>query len=1607
MIMNFKKNLQKKDSYYLVSFLGKSQRQTLFKSTMYLGLIFLLSLNSAPLIGQCITASSFSWDNGAGSGNTWLESDTIRNYTNVDGSGVNVNLQLTDTGNQNCDLGNPSGFGDYTETTGGFGNGVLTYQMTSANSNQIVEFKFTFSKPILMDAFEIFDIDFNGDGTALETFQDEMAFSSNNGGVDVPITIGQHPSATASIVAISGQSASGNYVAGVGGNVGNTDPNGAVLVSVSSPITEFIIQYSNGPSDDGQSDDHAVSVSGFTFCEAPADNDNDGIPDIDDIDDDNDGITDTQELCGTDPATASTSPINISINLDGFPGETTWDLSGPSGSVGTGGPYGIGNTTVNETVNVSENGNYTFTIFDSYGDGLLGNTYSLSGTDFATITTAFNDQGVTNTQVSQTENISITSALSSAFSCLVADPSADDDGDGTLNYEDADFCTLNANGVCDNMDTDGDGTIDIFDLDSDGDGCYDAEEAGHGESMELDNSIVASSGEVGNNGLDAAVENNDTGSSTLNYTLGETNSGTYDFQSSSITAACSPPVSTDAENDINQTPVNTSVAGNVQVNDVDADGDAQTVTEISYEDVAGDTITIAVPTDGSDVTVTLGDGSSGTAGSLAINKDGEYTFIPETGYTGDVPNVDYEVTDATGSTDIASLDIDVIPADDLATDQPPVANDDTNTTDQDVTVSANVIDPNDTDPDTPQDDLVLTAATGLDLNGDPIAITPGGAAVNSYDENGILAGSMTLGTDGSYTFDPTATFTGEVPVIYTIEDPEGGSDSAVLTITVNSDPSGTINNTYANDDANIGPEGEDQTGNIITNDNDPEGHLQSITLIDTDGDAVPDALPVAGVATSITQGGMTVGTFTVNPSQGAYVWSPVDDFVGTVLIPYTTCDNQSPAACETASLYVTTLPENTTDTKDDYTNTPFNTTVLGDVSTNDVDPEGDNQSFTLNGVNGGMNTMEGTVTFGADGSYNFTPFNDFSGETSFEYNVCDNGIPVACKTTTVYIEVFPAVDPETPLVIANPDANTVKQDQTGTGNIMSNDLDPDGISPAVTTTLSGVQVAGVDGDGNAVTNAGILTLNSNGTYTFVPESGFTGTVSQAYSICDAAIPALACDTSVLMIEVIPNEGNTTFANDDAALTDAGVMVIGDVSTNDTDSESNNQKLTTFGVDTNGNGIGDTPGTVGSPTQVGGINDLGVFVANAGSLTLDSVGTYTFTPVSGFVGNVNVPYTVCDDNVTLAGSACDHATLVISVVDVKRDYGDAPAAYSAVWHRALTDSEAPFEELDGASDVWLGAKTDFETSQSTSSDATGDTNDDAMSFGSGVGQFPLAASPNTTYDVNVIVNSSAPDLVYYGLWIDWDNNGRYDAFYSGSEVTASPDTAIVSITTPAIIGSEVNIRIRADDDFIVVTDSIGGKTNGEAEDYQVFVVLPVELTSFTGRDKECDVQLNWETASEENFSHYDIESSFDGRAFSSIHGIVGSGTTYQSKSYQYVDKLAASKNYYRLRMVDLDGSVAYSETIFVETECETNGVLLYPNPIGKYDGVVHLDFYAKRDKETIQIFDIAGRIIKSYSLEVSKRELNKVALDVSDFPSGMYTLSIEKYPGSSKKFIIQE
>jgi len=106
----------------------------------------------------------------------------------------------------------------------------------------------------------------------------------------------------------------------------------------------------------------------------------------------------------------------------------------------------------------------------------------------------------------------------------------------------------------------------------------------------------------------------------------------------------------------------------------------------------------------------------------------------------------------------------------------------------------------------------------------------------------------------------------------------------------------------------------------------------------------------------------------------------------------------------------------------------------------------------------------------------------------------------------------------------------------------------------------------------------------------------------------------------------------------------------------------------------------------------------------------------------------------------------------------------------------------------------------------------------------------------------------------------------------------------------------------------------GKADSLKNDVEI-VFLTVKLTSFTakGLDKN-KVVLNWNTAQEQNFSHFTIERSLDGNEFSDAGIIFSIDDSKHTRSYSFTDKLKTKETgivYYRLKMVDVDGKTQLS------------------------------------------------------------------------------------------------
>jgi hypothetical protein len=245
------------------------------------------------------------------------------------------------------------------------------------------------------------------------------------------------------------------------------------------------------------------------------------------------------------------------------------------------------------------------------------------------------------------------------------------------------------------------------------------------------------------------------------------------------------------------------------------------------------------------------------------------------------------------------------------------------------------------------------------------------------------------------------------------------------------------------------------------------------------------------------------------------------------------------------------------------------------------------------------------------------------------------------------------------------------------------------------------------------------------------------------------------------------------------------------------------------------------------------------------------------------------------------------------------------------------------------------------------------------IGTGLPDVPFNAvlidpvNPNVIYaggDLGVYVSPNRG-----GVWYDF-NNGMWDAV------------------------QVVDLAATADNQLLAATH---GKGMFRGARYSG--TLPVTILSFTGQSQASTNKLDWKVAQETNVARYEVERSADGRNFQKI----GSVSATNAGLYNYSD---ASVNdlpyYYRLKIVDNDGTTRYSDIIYLRRTAK--GVLqVMGNP---FTTNLKLQLAApENSKAQINVYDAGGKLLRSQNAALSAGVTVLSVQNVSMLPHGTYYL----------------
>jgi hypothetical protein len=158
-------------------------------------------------------------------------------------------------------------------------------------------------------------------------------------------------------------------------------------------------------------------------------------------------------------------------------------------------------------------------------------------------------------------------------------------------------------------------------------------------------------------------------------------------------------------------------------------------------------------------------------------------------------------------------------------------------------------------------------------------------------------------------------------------------------------------------------------------------------------------------------------------------------------------------------------------------------------------------------------------------------------------------------------------------------------------------------------------------------------------------------------------------------------------------------------------------------------------------------------------------------------------------------------------------------------------------------------------------------------------------------------------------------------------------------------------------------------------------LPLKLLSFTGKKEGGINQLNWVTTSEINTNLFEIAYSTDGVNFNTIGNVNAKGNS-QINNYQFSHNIGNTTAFYRLKMIDNDGTFKYSDIIIIR-EGKVDDVSIYPNPFDHEIKIVNTYKNA-----SYILYDMLGKQIKKDVLRLGTN-----TVDLKIFVKGIYAISI--------------
>ena len=292
---------------------------------------------------------------------------------------------------------------------------------------------------------------------------------------------------------------------------------------------------------------------------------------------------------------------------------------------------------------------------------------------------------------------------------------------------------------------------------------------------------------------------------------------------------------------------------------------------------------------------------------------------------------------------------------------------------------------------------------------DTLTVSPPGVLGNDFNKalNAVKIhepehGSVELDTDGSFTYIPESGFMGRDSFTYEANDGITQSNMATITIYIHTKATGYKNS--MDEKVNAVPVASEDTI-IVKEDRIHDEPAPGVLSNDSDPNSGPEHL-TADLVSDVSHGSLTF-----HPD-GSFGYTPGKNFFGRDRFTYRPFDGEyygSDAAVRIKVKNVNDPPV----VINDLLSTWVNTTATGNLLINDYDPDDDRISISSSKKD--RTNQGGKITIDSEGSFTYTPPEDFTGTDHYNYEVSDTGSPSLSSSGALYISVTDTMDLKTTL----------------------------------------------------------------------------------------------------------------------------------------------------------------------------------------------------------------------------------------------------------------------------------------------------------------------------------------------------------------------------------------------------------------------------------------------------------------------------------------------------------------------------------------------------------------------------------------------------------------